>query len=967
MIRIIKKHTFNNSFCDYTMRTRILGLIKVGFKVIAFFYFVIFGFGFTETETGILSENVKSFDKISYNAARQNWCVSAAPNGFVYFANHRGLLEFDGTNWQLYNLPNETIIRAVKVQNDSIIYTSGYMELGYWKPDEYGKLHYFSLVDKAKEHFTKNIEFWNIAVNDSFVYFQSFNRILSYHSDTVSLIELPPFISVMNKVNNRVLVAAGNEGIYEIVGDSAILFLDGDFLKNKLIQFLIPFKEDQLLIGTASHGMYLWNGNDIAHWNNQWTDYFIKNELNRGFYSKNGLIIVGTIIDGIVVFDESGKMITKINTQKGLPNNTVLGIEAGELQNLWLALDDGIGYVPLDRRKGYSIEQIEGVGAIYSMAVFNNNLYLGTNQGLFVKSMLSDNQVFSLVPETQGQVWDCQIINHQLWIGHNSGTFVIDDKKAVQVSSQAGGFTVKQDPTNPGLLIQGTYNDLVVYKKTEGSYHFSNRIEGFSDLVRYIEMDHLGNIWASHLHQGIFKITTDDYRQKVIDVDYFGEEVFKEKLSVNVFKVGNRIVFTTGDMIYTYDDLNDTIVIYSELNRELGEFASSHRIVEAPNHHYWFISRKSFGLFSLDQNKATLLKEYPVSLFRSPPLVDEFENILPITENIAYLCLQNGIATLDASVTGAGNSIAGSSPILRQLELSSNSGKINPLPLSSSNFSIKNNFQNIYLRFSFPHFTDLPVSYQYNLRGLTSGWSELSVKPEFRFERLPRGKYSLQVKAVDPWGNESQVFNCSFEVLPAWYASVVAILFYIMMLIVILLLFRRWGIRMTKRKEKLQHEEREKELIRLRNTKLRDEVEHKSKELASSTMSIIRKNEFLMELKEIIEKQKAELGSRYPDKYSNYLNKKIDESISNQDDWQIFENNFERAHEQFFEKMKSSYPELTPGDLRLCAYLHMNLSSKEIAPLLGISVRGVENHRYRLRKKMNLEHDENLIHIINSA
>jgi DNA-binding CsgD family transcriptional regulator len=184
--------------------------------------------------------------------------------------------------------------------------------------------------------------------------------------------------------------------------------------------------------------------------------------------------------------------------------------------------------------------------------------------------------------------------------------------------------------------------------------------------------------------------------------------------------------------------------------------------------------------------------------------------------------------------------------------------------------------------------------------------------------------------------------------------------------VIVLLLFRNWGIRQTRRREKEQHEAREKELIKLRNEKLANEVEHKSKELASSTMSFIRKNEFLMELKTIIEKHKTELGSRYPDKYYNYLNKKIDENISNQDDWQIFENNFERAHDQFFAKMQTSFPDLTPGDLRLCAYLRMNLSSKEIAPLLGISVRGVENHRYRLRKKMNMEHDDSLAHVINS-
>ena len=203
--------------------------------------------------------------------------------------------------------------------------------------------------------------------------------------------------------------------------------------------------------------------------------------------------------------------------------------------------------------------------------------------------------------------------------------------------------------------------------------------------------------------------------------------------------------------------------------------------------------------------------------------------------------------------------------------------------------------------------------------------------------------------------------------LPPFASSRWAILFYNLIFISALLLFRSWGIRQTRKKEQRQHEIREQELIRLRNEKLRNEVSHKSKELANSTMANIRKNEFLLDLKNIIRKQKNELGSRYPDKYYNYLNTKIDENISNRDDWQVFENNFERAHEQFFKKMKDSYPELTSSDLQLCAYLRMNLSSKEIAPLLGISVRGVENHRYRLRKKLNLEHDESLTDTILSV
>ena len=95
--------------------------------------------------------------------------------------------------------------------------------------------------------------------------------------------------------------------------------------------------------------------------------------------------------------------------------------------------------------------------------------------------------------------------------------------------------------------------------------------------------------------------------------------------------------------------------------------------------------------------------------------------------------------------------------------------------------------------------------------------------------------------------------------------------------------------------------------------------------------------------------------------------KKIDENIASHDDWKTFETNFERAHEEFIMKLKTAYPKLTPSDLRLCAYLRMNLSSKEIAPLLGISVRGLENHRYRLRKKMGLDVDANLNEVMMST
>ena len=94
------------------------------------------------------------------------------------------------------------------------------------------------------------------------------------------------------------------------------------------------------------------------------------------------------------------------------------------------------------------------------------------------------------------------------------------------------------------------------------------------------------------------------------------------------------------------------------------------------------------------------------------------------------------------------------------------------------------------------------------------------------------------------------------------------------------------------------------------------------------------------------------------------IQKVIDEGMNDERDWNVFESSFNEAHENFFKKLKSGHPDLVPNDLKLCAYLRMNMSSKEMASLLNISLRGVEIRRYRLRKKLNLEHDKNLVEFL---
>ena len=90
------------------------------------------------------------------------------------------------------------------------------------------------------------------------------------------------------------------------------------------------------------------------------------------------------------------------------------------------------------------------------------------------------------------------------------------------------------------------------------------------------------------------------------------------------------------------------------------------------------------------------------------------------------------------------------------------------------------------------------------------------------------------------------------------------------------------------------------------------------------------------------------------------LMNQIDTNISHDDDLQAFQGSFNAVHHDFLKVLGERFPSLSHKDKMLCVYIRMNMQTKEIAPLLGISVRGVEISRYRLRKKLELEERESL-------
>ena len=259
------------------------------------------------------------------------------------------------------------------------------------------------------------------------------------------------------------------------------------------------------------------------------------------------------------------------------------------------------------------------------------------------------------------------------------------------------------------------------------------------------------------------------------------------------------------------------------------------------------------------------------------------------------------------------------------------------------------------------------VEYQYFLEGAEQDWSEWSTKTDKEYNNLKYGNYIFRVKTKIGDGTISKEIAYQFSISPPWYATTLAFGVYSLLfagLLLGLILVPKHKYEKEKEQLKTEHqqvvEKTEQEIALLKNEKLTSEIEHQNQTLATTTMHLVQKKEMLTRMKE--ELKKIAKNKEHKDrKEIDRIVRMIDQDARLDDDWEQFTLYFDKVHSDFLKKLSERFTNLTPKDKKLCAYLRMNLSTKEIAPLMNISVRGVEISRYRLRKKLDLPTGDNLV------
>lgn len=896
-----------------------------------------------------------------YGAENQNWQISQADNGFIYVANNKGLLEFNGASWKLYETPNETIMRSVKAFEGKI-YTGFYMDFGFWQKNKKGLLEFTSIVKDLKVKMLEDEQIWNIVEIDGWIVFKSLQRIYLYNlsAKKIKLINVENKINKLSKVNNIIYFQANGKGLFKIENGEPSLISDNNILKKNILVNIFD-KDGKLYFITQNKGVFYLQNNEVIKWNIASNDLLSEKKIYSAQQLNDKSIALGTISNGLILLHPDGSLKYELNQSSALNNNTVLSVFEDKANNVWLGLDNGIDCVNNNSAFTMFNGKSDFLGTIYTSIVFKNKIYLGTNQGLFYKE-INSKKPFSFIEGSQGQVWSLSIINDTLFCGHDSGTFIFKNNQFKNIFEDQGTWVIMQ--LDEKTILQGCYDGLYILNKDNNTWKLAHKIEGFDTSSKFVVQVDKKRFFVNHEYKGVFKITLDNDLKKVVEIEK--EKSLEKGIHSSIINYKEKVLYASKNGVFVYHKELDNFSkdsLYSSLVSK-DAFISAKLVYNASDDKLWFFSKDHIKYLSPGKlsNKPSI---YKIAISESmPKAASGYENIMHLDNEIYLIGTSNGYMKIDLNSLEKEKDY---NVYINQIKNFKTDAPKKNLDLDKEielDF-ITNNLQFFY---SVPNFKKtITTKYQYKLDGINKQWSTPSKTNSVLFENLPYGSYKFHVRAIIGEKISVNIASYSFKINRPWYLSNLLITVY-----VLLSLFAFYSVHIaSKRYYKKQREDlllkakkeaeikelaSSQEIIKLNNERLRNDIDNKNKELATSTMNMIKKNELLSNIK----MELMNGGDRHVAK----VIKIIDKNLNNTDDWKMFQEAFNNADQNFIDKVKSKHPNLTPNDLRLCAYLRLNLSSKEIAPLLNISPRSVEVKRYRLRKKMDLPHNANLTNYI---
>lgn len=921
---------------------------------------------------------ISNFTHQMYNAGSQNWMACENECGWMYFANNKGLLEYDGVYWNLYGIGQNVKARSVLAVGRTV-YVGGLGEFGMFMPDAMGHLRYHSLSENIKPQKTINV--WRIHQIGADIYFQADNAVYVFHAGRVRQVRCTQSIECSGVAGGKLYIAT-SRGLSVLSGNGFVEMSGTQTLGGAKTEGLLPYSDGLLVVNSAGD-IYRYAGGVLArmpykcHYNISDVDI------------KGDMLAIGTVQDGLLLLNLATGGSEHLNIQNGLQNQSVLAVSYDSCGNLWIGYDNGIDYIPLESPFFFLYSSKSAIGSGYASCAYGGKLYLGTNQGVYLTelpaSAIGTPVDARFVDGTSGLVHCLRQVGGTLFCGGRYFFMTIDGVTARRYDLR-GVWNVNTIGTDESNVILGTYFGLYLMRHESGGWTAPRKVAGCNFSPKALCVEQGSNaIWMANKSKGLQRLTLSADFCRVVRQKSYNNSQLPVGDNVCLACIDGDIVVAARQGLFRYNITNDAMERHTALEKMLGMNHLYTYICQDKKRNIWFVADGILHLLRYDQRKSRY-DTGRVETWLSGSMIDDYENV-SLFDNRALIGTDDGFAILLMSGTESGASSGRHrqkqlSPFIRKMYVTAGvDSLIYEGGIASGAESLRIEYADNSVRFEYgvtSYDKTQTVLYSYCLSDGGDGeWSEYSPVHYKEYTHLAEGRYVFRVRVLVA-GSKVPVETClEFTVLPPWYRSWWAYMLYLLLAGgAMYYAYRRMmkskqklirrneeQLALQKRQFKVVAEEKDREIETLRDEKMEAELRMKNTELVQSRVNIVRKNEMLQEIKKAVQSMRNSISEDNVPLVKRKISKllaQIDTNLGHDDDIQAFQSSFDAVHHDFFKILDERFPGLSHKEKMMCAYIKMNMLTKEMAPLLNISVRGVEIGRYRLRKKLGLDERENL-------
>ena len=769
----------------------------------------------------------KHYSALDYGKSPRNWGISKSGEGLMYVGNSDGLLEYNGTDWRFIEIPGNTV-REVNTNNDGTVFIGTLNNFGYLEKNDLGTMCYTSISDDLPEE-DKPQTIWNISCVGNNVFFQSRTKVYIYNtlSREIKIIESPNFRwSYETKSNFYVLQ---NDGLFKYQDDSLVQLPDfntGFF--EKMIFSITDYDKDDLLLFSNIYGPTIYSIKNesftpldktgkLKEWVNKYRFYGAEKielaQTRKDARKTTSIYYVLISSDGgAIITNSQGQIVYRLSNETGVYSNNMNSVYFDKEQNiLWFETYNGIEKVNL----GYPVDRFNYsqnvTSRIHAIHEHDDDIYIATDNGLFTLNAETGN--FDKIKGTNSQCWNLITIGNELLVsGGNNGLYVVRNKSIrSELYTESALFKILPFSEGSPFYIGATYTGLVVFQKRGYRYVNLGVIPNSEDIdFRYIEKDTIGQFWIGSTLEGFVKLQIpDEINPKTILEDikldfYQSSSGLNSIQNCKVFKVDNKLIYTSKNGIYKFNYDLDKFELYNPFNLQL------HR-------------DKFKSISIMKDNKNNLwLPESKIVIGQEPNLEYRVDytslNMIPVPattvfhdeNNISWIGTDDGLYRYGYDIELVRFPFKSK---ISKIKLEHNDSLL--FKGSTSEFELTSSlpYSSNAIAFNFTsneYIDEEGVLFKYRLSGLNENWSEWTTNRFKDYNRLREGDYTFEVKAKNIFGRESEISTFSFSITPPWFRTTFAYILYVVGGILLIFLSIRVSIyRLTLAKARLENVVRE--------------------------------------------------------------------------------------------------------------------------------------------------------------